>query len=155
MTKGWCKSFKTFTETPVVQCFSTDSRGTSLGHQWASVSGVCFLQSCSTFSLKRYCRRLSMTTTPLSPSVEDPSPTFADDIDPMGDSRSELQYLINRLYERARACGIAVSSEQSKIMVNSTTNTRADMNDEKQEKVTSFKYFGATLSNNGTSIAVV
>ncbi|KAH3822447.1 hypothetical protein DPMN_124225 [Dreissena polymorpha] len=41
-----------------------------------------------------------------------------------------------------------VSTEKSKIMVNSTTNTRADiiMNSEKLEEVTSFKYSGSNCA---------
>ncbi|KAH3785439.1 hypothetical protein DPMN_163529 [Dreissena polymorpha] len=48
-----------------------------------------------------------------------------------------------------------VSSEKSKIMMNSTTNSRADIttNGEKLKEVTCFKYFGATLSKNGTGTA--
>ncbi|KAH3781143.1 hypothetical protein DPMN_158968 [Dreissena polymorpha] len=50
-----------------------------------------------------------------------------------------------------------VSMEKLKMMVVSTTNTSADisMNGEKLEEVTSFKYFGATLSNNDTSTVEV
>ncbi|KAH3735611.1 hypothetical protein DPMN_042146 [Dreissena polymorpha] len=62
----------------------------------------------------------------------------------MGDTSSELQDLTNR----ARAYGREVSTEKPKIMVNSTTNTSAviTMNSKKLEEVTSFKYFGKTLS---------
>ncbi|KAH3726498.1 hypothetical protein DPMN_052365 [Dreissena polymorpha] len=35
-----------------VQYFSTESRGTSSGHQWASVRDVCSPRSCSNFSLR-------------------------------------------------------------------------------------------------------
>ncbi|KAH3880579.1 hypothetical protein DPMN_004496 [Dreissena polymorpha] len=47
--------------------------------------------------------------------------------------------------------------EKSKIMVNSTTNTSANitMNGEKLEEVASFKFLGATLSKNITSTADV
>ncbi|KAH3774753.1 hypothetical protein DPMN_176146 [Dreissena polymorpha] len=62
----------------------------------------------------------------------------------MSGTSSEIQYLNNILYERAVACGIEVSTEKSKILLNSTTNISA-INDEKLEEVTSFKYLGATL----------
>ncbi|KAH3838926.1 hypothetical protein DPMN_112343 [Dreissena polymorpha] len=52
-----------------------------------------------------------MTTTPLSSPMEDPTPRFADDIDLMGGPSSERQNLINRVYERARACEIQVGTE--------------------------------------------
>ena len=49
-----------------------------------------------------------------------------------------------------------VSTEKSKIMVNSTTNTSAfNVNAEKQEIVNRFKYVDATLSKYGSSIAEV
>lgn len=89
-----------------------------------------------------------MTTTPLSSLVKTHQLRFADDIDPMGGISSERQELTNRLEERARAYRMEVSTDKLKIMVNSTTNTSADitMNGEKLEEVTSFKYLGATLS---------
>ncbi|KAH3870104.1 hypothetical protein DPMN_033285 [Dreissena polymorpha] len=50
-----------------------------------------------------------------------------------------------------------VSTEESKIMVNSKTNTSTDitMNDEKLEEVTSFKCLEVTLSKDGTCTAEV
>ncbi|KAH3884968.1 hypothetical protein DPMN_008954 [Dreissena polymorpha] len=50
--------------------------------------------------------------------------------------------------KRARTYGMEVTDENSKIMVNSTTDTSADitMNGEKLEEVTSFKYLGVILS---------
>ncbi|KAH3772283.1 hypothetical protein DPMN_173621 [Dreissena polymorpha] len=46
-----------------------------------------------------------------------------------------------------------VSTEKSKIMVNRTTNTSADitMSGNKLEDVISFKYLEATLSKDGSS----
>jgi hypothetical protein len=82
---------------------------------------------------------------------------FADDIDLMGGSNDELQDLTNRLADRAGAYGMEVSTEKSKVMVNSSNDTKADitMNGEKLEEVTNFKYLGATLSKDGTSTAEV
>ena len=50
-----------------------------------------------------------------------------------------------------------VSTEKSKIMINSTNNIGADisMNGQKLEEVTSFKYLGPTLCKDGTSSAEV
>ena len=50
---------------------------------------------------------------------------FADDIDFMGGSSSELQDLTNRLVDTARAYGMEVSTKNSKIMTNSTNNISA------------------------------
>ena len=79
---------------------------------------------------------------------------FADDIGPMGSSGKELQDLTNRLEEKARAYVMEVSSEKSKVLVNSTNqNTRINitMNGQNLEAVDSFKYLGSTLSKDGAS----
>lgn len=78
---------------------------------------------------------------------------FADDIDLMGGSNRELQDLTKRLEERAGAYGMEVSTEKSKVLVNSTTNTHAEiyMNGQQLEEVDAFKYLGATLTKDGRS----
>ena len=69
----------------------------------------------------------------------------------MGGSNTELQDLTNRLIDRARAYGMEVSTEKSKIMTNSTSiSADISMNGQKLEEMTSFKYRGATLCKNGT-----
>ena len=95
-----------------------------------------------------------MTTTLPSPLVEGPYascalPTF---IDLMGGSNGELRDLTDRLTHRATAYGVEVSTEKSKIVTNSTNNIGAgiNMNGQKLEDVTSIKYLGATLCNEGT-----
>ena len=52
---------------------------------------------------------------------------------------------------------MAVSTEKSKIVVNSTNNISADisMNGQNLEEVTSFKYLGGTLWRDGTCTAEV
>ena len=82
---------------------------------------------------------------------------FADDIDLMGGSSGELQNLTNRLEDRATAHGLEVSTEKRKILTNSTNNGIADvsMNGPNLEEVTSFKYLGATLCEDGTHSAKV
>ena len=44
---------------------------------------------------------------------------FANDIDLMGGSNNELQDLTSRLVTRANSYGMEVSTEKSKVMVNS------------------------------------
>ena len=75
----------------------------------------------------------------------------------MGGSNNELQDLTNKLERSTSAYGMEVSTEKSKVMVNSRSNTTADitMNDELLEVVTTFKYLGATLSNDGTCAAEI
>ncbi|KAH3691907.1 hypothetical protein DPMN_192450 [Dreissena polymorpha] len=52
----------------------------------------------------------------------------------MGGASNKLQDLNNRLYERAGAYVMQVSTEKSKIMVKSTANTSADINLVRSEK---------------------
>ena len=78
---------------------------------------------------------------------------FADDIDLMGGSNKELQDLTTRLENRAGAYGMEMSSEKSKVLVNSASNTAAEiyMNGQQLEEVDAFKYLGATLTKDGRS----
>lgn len=62
---------------------------------------------------------------------------FADDIDLMGGSNQELQLLTDKLAGRARAYGMEVSTDKSKVMVNSTNNNSSaniTMNGQQLEK---------------------
>ena len=82
---------------------------------------------------------------------------FADDIDLLGGSNEELQDLTRRLEERAGAYGMEVSTEKSKILVNSTNSVKAEifMNGQKLEEVDAFKYLGATLTKDGRSTSEI
>ena len=75
----------------------------------------------------------------------------------MGGSNGELQDLTNRLVHRATAYGIEVSTEKSKITINSMKNISADISTsgQKLEEVTIFKYLGATLCKDSTCSAEV
>ena len=79
---------------------------------------------------------------------------FADDIDLMGRSEKELQDLTTRLENSASSYGMEISSEKSKILVNSdsqSTATNIVMNGEKLEEVKEFRYLGAVINSEGTS----
>jgi hypothetical protein len=78
---------------------------------------------------------------------------FADDIDLMGGSNKELQDLTNRLEDRAGAYGMEVGTDKSKTMVNSTTNTQAEIfvNGQQLEEVDSFKFLCVILTKDGHS----
>ena len=67
----------------------------------------------------------------------------------MGRRRGELQDITNRLVDKARAYGMVVSTEKTKIMTNSTNSISAgiSMNGQKSKEVTSFKYLGALCTN--------
>ena len=57
-----------------------------------------------------------------------------------------------RMFTERLTWHVEVSREKSKIMANSTNNISGgtSMNGQKLEELTSFKYLGATLSNDGT-----
>lgn len=83
---------------------------------------------------------------------------FADDIDLVGGSEAELQDLTARLEHASTLFGMEVSSEKSKILVNSHTDqepTNITLNGQKLEEVDNFKYLGSTLSKDGSSILEV
>ena len=77
---------------------------------------------------------------------------FADDINLMDGSSSELQELTTKLSERASAYGMEISTTKSKVMVNSVRDASVNitMNGEQLEEVSYFKYLGATLSKDGS-----
>ncbi len=77
---------------------------------------------------------------------------FADDIDLMGGNIKELQDLTNKLATTAGKFDMEISTEKSKILVNSRNNINAHitMNNEALEEVSSFKYLGVTLTKDGT-----
>ena len=95
-----------------------------------------------------------MTTIHPSPLMEGPNAFYEL---PTTSSSDVFQDLTNRLLDRATAYRVEVSTEKSKIMINSTNNIRADisMNGQKLEDVTSFKYLGATFCKDGTCLAEI
>ena len=79
---------------------------------------------------------------------------FADDIDLIAGSNTELQDLTNRLVESSKAHGMEISQEKSKTMVNSKNNDKCAkiyMDGILLEDVKIFKYLGATLKSDGAS----
>ena len=81
---------------------------------------------------------------------------FADDIDLITCTNKELQELTNRLTDRSSAHGMEVSSEKSKILVNSSDKSaNIMMNGEQLEEVETFKYLGATITRDGRSTVEV
>jgi exonuclease III len=77
---------------------------------------------------------------------------FADDIDLLAGSNEELQELSDKLVERAGSYGMEISTEKSKVMIN-TTDARSGkitLNQKQLEEVNNFKYLGAILSADGS-----
>ena len=77
---------------------------------------------------------------------------FADDIDGLAGDEEELGNLIDQLDRTSAAYGMEISAEKTKTMTNSKNNITADLkvNDQKLENVTSFKYLGAIVSDEGS-----
>ena len=76
--------------------------------------------------------------------------SFADDIDLIAGSNTELQDLTNRLVESSKAHGMEISQEKSKTMVNSKNNDKCAkiyMGGILLKDVKIFKYLGATLKS--------
>ena len=79
---------------------------------------------------------------------------FADDIDLIASSADELQELTTRLDNAARAVGMEISTEKSKVLVNSSgehPQTQIKLNGYVLQEVESFKYLGSILTSDGSS----
>ena len=70
---------------------------------------------------------------------------FADDIDGLVGEKEDLAKLVERLDKASTAYGMEISAEKTKLMTNNTCgiNTKIEVNGQKLETVTSFKYLGS------------
>ena len=77
---------------------------------------------------------------------------FADDIDGLAGEEEELSRLVERLNKVSAACGMEISAEKTKLMPNNTCgiNTEIKVNGQKLEIVTSFKYLGSVITDEGS-----
>ena len=76
---------------------------------------------------------------------------FADDIDGLAGEEQELANLVERLDKASTAYGMEISAEKTKLMTNNTSgiNTEIKVNGQKLETVTSFKYMGSVITDEG------
>ena len=76
---------------------------------------------------------------------------FAGDIDGLAGEEEELAKLAERLDKASTAYGMEISAEKTKPMTNNTSgiNTEIIINGQKLETVTSFKYLGSVITDNG------
>ena len=76
---------------------------------------------------------------------------FADDIDGLA-GEEELANLVERLDKAATAYGMEISAKKTKLMKNNISgiNTEIRINGQKLETVTSFKYLGSVITNEGS-----
>ena len=74
---------------------------------------------------------------------------FADNIDGLAGEEDELAILVERLDKTSTAYGMQISAEKTKLMTNNTSgiNKEINVNGQKLDTVTSFKYLGSLVSD--------
>ena len=77
---------------------------------------------------------------------------FADDIDGLAGEEIELASLVERLDKASTAYGMEISAEKTKLITNDTSgiNTEIKVNGQRLETVTSFKYLGSVITDEGS-----
>ena len=77
---------------------------------------------------------------------------FADDIGGLAGEEEELAKLVERLDKASTAYGMGISAEKTKLITNNTggINTEIEVNGQKLETVTSFKYLGLVITDEGS-----
>ena len=81
---------------------------------------------------------------------------FTDDIDGLA-GKEELSNLVERLDKASSAYGMEITAEKTKLMTNNTSgiNTEIKVNGQKLEIVTSFKYLGSVLTDEGSKSEIL
>ena len=77
---------------------------------------------------------------------------FVDDIDSLAGEEEELAKLAEHLEKASTAYSMEISAEKTKLMTDNTSsiNTEINVNRQKLETVTSFKYLGSVITNEGS-----
>ena len=77
---------------------------------------------------------------------------FADDIDGLAGTETELANLVERLDKTSAAYGMQISAEKTKLMTNNINgiSSTIKVRGEKLETVQSFKYLGAIVTDEGS-----
>ena len=77
---------------------------------------------------------------------------FADDIDGLAGEAEKLAYLAECLDKASTAYGMEISAKKTKLMTNNTNgiNTEIKVNGQRLETVTSFKYLGSVITDEGS-----
>ena len=76
---------------------------------------------------------------------------FADNIDGLA-GEEQLANLVERLDKASTAYGVEISPKKTKLMTNNTSgiNTEIKADGQKLETVTSFKYLGSVITDEGS-----
>ena len=79
---------------------------------------------------------------------------FADDIDALAEEQHELEALVESLDKTCPRYKMEISAEKTKLMTNSANGIQREINVKRQKlgTVTSFKYLGAVVSDNGSKV---
>ena len=79
------------------------------------------------------------------------SPTSALLMTSMAEQEEELANLVERLDKASIVYGMEISAEKTKLMTNNTSgiNTEIKVNGQKLETVTSFRYLGSVITDEG------
>ena len=77
---------------------------------------------------------------------------FIDDVDGLA-GEEELAKLAERLHKASTAYGMEINAKKTKLMTNKTSgiNTEIKVNGQKLETVTSFKYLGSVITDEGST----
>ena len=77
---------------------------------------------------------------------------FADDINGLAGEEEKLAKLVECLDKASTAYCMEISTKETKLMTNNTSgiNTEIKVNGQKLETVTSFKYLGSVLTDEGS-----
>ena len=82
---------------------------------------------------------------------------LADNIDGLAGEEEDLAKLVERLDKASTAHGMEVGAEKTKLMTNNTRgiNTELKVNGQKLETVTSFKYSGSVITDEGSKSEIL
>ena len=76
---------------------------------------------------------------------------FSDDIDALAEEEQELEPLVDSLNKTCTMYKMEISAENTKLMTNRANVIQREIKakEQKMDTVTSFKYLGAVISDNG------
>ena len=106
-----------------------------------------FLERIMTDALDDYTGTISIAGRPIT------NLRFADDIDGLAGTKSELKNLVSNIDNTSRAYGMEVSEEKTKIMTNNIADGSTEditVNGQQLETVDKFKYLGAQVTDEGS-----
>lgn len=77
---------------------------------------------------------------------------FANDINGLGGTETDLANLVERLEKTSEAYGMQISAEKTKMMIDNTSGISSNIrvSDETLETLQSFKYLGAIITDEGS-----